>query len=72
MSKQPGMMTHTFNADTQVAKAGRSWSFEVSQGYTVRCYLKKKRKKEKEKKSDCFKAVKAIPTTSHVFIFISY
>lgn len=71
MSEQPGMMTHTFNADTQVAKAGRSWSFEVSQGYTVRCYLKKK-KKGKGKKSDCFKAVKAIPTTSRVFIFISY
>lgn len=69
MSKKPGMMTHTFNANTQVAKAERSLSFEVSQGYTVRCYLKKK----KGKRSDsCFKAVKAIPTTSHVFIFISY
>lgn len=49
MSKQPGMMTHTFNADIQVAKAGRSLSFEVSQGYTVRCYRKKKKKEKKKK-----------------------
>lgn len=65
------MTTHTFNANTQVAKAGRSLSFESARATQSDVILKKKKKKGKRSDS-CFKAVKAIPTTSHVFIFISY
>lgn len=43
------MTTHTFNANTQVAKAGRSLSFESARATQSDVILKKKkRKKEKE------------------------
>lgn len=47
MVKQPGTMTHTFNASTQVAKAGRSLSLR-SAGATQSDVVLKKRKKRKE------------------------